>query len=381
MSSKNMGAVSIVAGTSIGAGMLGLPMAIGSLGFITGTLVLIFMWIVAIYAALLLLEINLDFGKGVNLNFMTHAILGRAGQIIGTGSICFLFYCLLVAYLTGMGGLISSATGLEPHIGSLLFAVVSALLLYVGTNAVVAANKYLFIAMIVGMAISFATLGGQLDASNLVLGEPSPKMLLLALPVLFTSFGYHPCLPSIVNYIGDDKKTLVRILFLGSTIPFICYLVWLLLSLGSATPSELGGMANVDVLIGTMSGGSSWVSTVLSAFASLALITSFIGVSLGLFDLIAETFRRENDKKGRAGTSLIVFVPPLIASMLAPDSFIAALAHAGAAFTVSAILIPCIMAWKMRNAGRNTTFRAFGGRPAIVACFICGLVIITASYL
>lgn len=381
MLSKNLGAVSIVAGTSIGAGMLGLPMAIGSLGFVTGSLVLLFMWIVAMYVALLLLEINLEFGKGVNLNFMTRKILGRPGQLLGTGSVFFLFYCLLVAYLTGMGGIIASNTGIDARMGTLLFAGISAALLFSGTNTVVTANKYLFIGMLVAMVVCFATLGGQLHIENLAIGEPKAKLLIMSLPVLFTSFGYHPCIPSIVNYIGDDKKTLIRIFGVGSTIPFICYFAWLTLALGSATPDQLAVMDNVDVLIDQMSGGSTWVSSILSLFASLALITSFIGVAFALFDLVAETFRRKDDKVSRAGTTAMVFFPPLAASLLAPNGFIAALAHAGAAFTIIAIFIPCVMVWKMRAAGLNKSYRVFGGKPALVLSFMCGIVIVTASYL
>ncbi|OBQ46531.1 amino acid permease [Halodesulfovibrio spirochaetisodalis] len=381
MLSKNLGAISIVAGTSIGAGMLGLPMAIGSLGFVTGTLVLLFMWLIAMYVALLLLEINIEFGTGVNLNFMTRKILGRPGQLLGTGSVFFLFYCLLVAYLTGMGGIIANSTGLDARMGTMAFAGISALLLFSGTNSVVTANKYLFIAMLVGMVVSFATLGGQLNVANLAQGQPKAKVLIMSLPVLFTSFGYHPCIPSIVNYVGDDKKTLIRILAVGSTIPFICYFAWLTLALGSATPAQLATMDNVDILINQMSGGSSWVTTILSLFASLALITSFIGVSFALFDLVAETFRRKDDKVSRAGTTAIVFIPPLAASLLAPNGFIAALAHAGAAFTIIAVFIPCVMAWKMRSAGQNQAYRVFGGKAAIAVSFLCGLVIVSASYM
>lgn len=361
--------------------MLGLPMAIGSLGFVTGTLVLLFMWLIAMYVALLLLEINIEFGTGVNLNFMTRKILGRPGQLLGTGSVFFLFYCLLVAYLTGMGGIIANSTGLDARMGTMAFAGISALLLFSGTNSVVTANKYLFIAMLVGMVVSFATLGGQLNVANLAQGQPKAKVLIMSLPVLFTSFGYHPCIPSIVNYVGDDKKTLIRILAVGSTIPFICYFAWLTLALGSATPAQLATMDNVDILINQMSGGSSWVTTILSLFASLALITSFIGVSFALFDLVAETFRRRDDKVSRAGTTAIVFIPPLAASLLAPNGFIAALAHAGAAFTIIAVFIPCVMAWKMRSAGQNQAYRVFGGKAAIAVSFLCGLVIVSASYM
>lgn len=381
MDGKHIGAISVVAGTAIGAGMLGLPMTIGSLGFFTGAAVLVFMWCVATFSALMLLEINLEFGKGVNLNHMTREILGRPGQLIGTGSVFFLLYCLLVAYLTGMGDLIAGALDIDARIGTSLFALISGIVLYAGMNVVVTANKGLFFSMFAAMAICFATLGEHVNPANLTLGAPTAKALIVTFPVLITSFGYHVCIPSIVTFIGEDRKALIRILMIGGALPSICYIVWLLLSLGSTTPDQLAGMANVDALVKAVSGDSLWVRTAVSLFAVLALITSFLGVSLSLFDLVAETFHRKNDSKSRVGTSLLVFVPPLAASLLAPDGFIAALSHAGAAFTIISILLPCIMVWKMRSAGRNTKFRAFGGRPALVACFMCGMAIVTANYL
>ena len=380
MNTKMIGAISVVAGTSIGAGMLGLPITLGSLGFATGASALVFMWIVASYSALMLLEINLEFGKGVNFNYMTRKILGRSGQLIGTGSVFFLLYCLIIAYLSGLGGLVSNATGLDARMGTAIFTAISVVVLVAGTHFVVQANKFLFIGMIVAMLASFVALGGHMDMSYLSQGNPTPAALFVTLPVLITSFGYHVCIPSIVSYIGEDKKNLIRILVIGGAVPSLCYLLWLLLSLGSTTPEQLAAMSNVDALVELISGGIGWVKTIVSVFATLALVTSFFGVSLSLFDLVAETFKRKDDSMGRTGTSLIVFVPPLIASLLAPDGFIAALAHAGAAFTVIAVLLPCIMIWKMRAAGLNQKFRAFGGRPAIVASFMCGVAIILANY-
>ena len=381
MSSKNIGAISIVAGTAIGAGMLGLPMVIGSLGFFTGCLVLLIMWALAIYSGLMLIEINLEFGPGVNFNFMTREVLGSPGQIVATGSVFFLAYCLLVAYMTGMGSLISSVINVDARIGSAAFAVVSAIIFYIGTNALVSANKTLFSIMLGAMVISFACLGGQLNLQNLTLGTPTPRGLLLALPVLFTSFGFHASIPSVVSFVGESKKSLVKILVIGSTIPGLCYVAWLMLSLGSASPEQLAGMANVDALVALISGGSTWIGRVVSFFAVLALVTSFFGVSLGLFDLVAETFKRGNDRTSRAGTSALVFLPPLAASVLAPDSFIAALSHAGAALAIIAIFLPCIMVLKMRSAGKNKEFRAVGGSTAVFASFLFGLVIIAANYL
>ncbi len=44
-------------------------------------------------------------------------------------------------------------------------------------------------------------------------------------------------------------------------------------------------------------------------FADLALATSFLGVSLGLFDYLADLFQRRNNAVGRLQTGLITFLP------------------------------------------------------------------------
>lgn len=381
MKSQYLGATCIVAGTSIGAGMLGLPMSIGCLGFTMGSLALFLVWIIATYAGLLLLEINLDFGKGVHLNYMSYAVLGRPGQIITTISVLFLLYCLLVAYITGMGSLISGNTSLSQPVASILFTVISAIVFYAGTKAILSINNVLFISMIISMLLSFTSLGTTLDFSNLSLGNADQRIFLLAIPVLFTSFGFQTSIPSVVNIVGAKKKPLVIIITLGSTLPLVCYLAWLMVSLGGVTPDALAGLSNVDQLIGILGQGTPWIQNVLSLFALVALLTSFIGVSLSLFDFVAETFHRKNDRVGRAGTSAMIFIPTLCASLLAPDGFIGALAHAGTALSVIAILLPCVMAWKLRVNAEDKVFQVAGGRPALVLSFLCGILIITANYL
>jgi len=381
MKRKHFGATCIVAGTAIGAGMLGLPMAIGSLGFAVGSMALFLVWMVAMYAGLLMLEVNLELGEGVHLNHMSRAILGRPGQIIASVSVLFLLYCLLVAYTTGMGGLIAGNTGLSQPVACILFTVVSAVVLYAGTTAILSVNNIMFVVMLAAMLLSFTSLGTKLEFRNLTLGSPSQYGFVLAIPVLFTSFGFHTSIPSVVNIVGNQKKALVRIILIGSTLPLLCYLIWFMVALGGVNPDTLHGLKNVDDLIAILGHNVSWIKNVLSLFALMALLTSFIGVSLSLFDFVAETFNRKNDHLGRAGTSAMIFGPTLAASLLAPDGFIAALSHAGAALSVIAILLPCIMAWKMRRSGRNRAFQAFGGSPALVLSFLCGLLIITANYL
>lgn len=57
-SSKILGSTLIIAGTTIGAGMLALPIASAGLGFSTSLIIMIAMWALMAYTALLMLELH-----------------------------------------------------------------------------------------------------------------------------------------------------------------------------------------------------------------------------------------------------------------------------------------------------------------------------------
>ncbi|MCT4534057.1 amino acid permease [Halodesulfovibrio sp.] len=390
MKSQSLDAVCVVAGTTIGAGMLGLPMAIGFLGFKVSMVLLLVMWALAFYTSLLLLEVNLQVGTGLNVNMMVKKVLGRWGQIIAVVCLGFLLYAVLVAYVTAMGGIIASALGVSGDAFStgacsVGFTVVMAVIMFCGTNAIIRFNSLFFLSMLGAMAIAFATLSTTVDVNVLVNVAPDYSYLIGAVPVLFASFSFHFCIPSITSVVGTDTRQLVRIMFWGTLLPLLCYMVWLFLSLGSVPMDQIVNMSgSVDALIKSMCNGSVVIQTILSIFAAFALITSFFGVALSLFDLMAETLRRTNSAKDRIGTTLIVFVPVLVAALLAPGGFIAALAHAGAALAVICILLPCAMSYKLRSeakaAARKLAYMTPGGNMGIATAAVCGVVILVANY-
>ncbi|OBQ57552.1 amino acid permease [Halodesulfovibrio spirochaetisodalis] len=390
MKSQSLDAVFVVAGTTIGAGMLGLPMAIGFLGFKVSMVLLLVMWALAFYTSLLLLEVNLQVGTGLNVNMMVKKVLGRGGQVIAVLCLAFLLYAVLVAYVTAMGGIIASALDVSGDAFStglcaVGFSVAMAVIMFCGTNAIIRFNSLFFMTMLVAMAVAFATLSTTVNTTVLLNSVPNYDYLVAAIPVLFASFSFHFCIPSITSVVGTNTRQLVRIMFWGTLLPLLCYMLWLFLSLGSVPMDQIVNMSgSVDALIKSMCNGSVVIQTILSVFAAFALVTSFFGVALSLFDLMAETLRRGNSAKERMGTTFIVFVPVVIASLLAPGGFIAALAHAGAALAVICILLPCAMSFKLRReakaAAKKIAYMTPGGSMGIATAAVCGVVILVANY-
>jgi tyrosine-specific transport protein len=175
-------------------------------------------------------------------------------------------------------------------------------------------------------------------------------------------------------------------MIIGTIVPLVCYALWLFLALGSIPMTKIDQMAgNVDSLIAAIAQGSVFIKAVLSLFASFALVTSFFGVSLSLYDLASETFSLGESQLHRVIATIVVFAPPVIASYLSPDSFIKALAHAGVGFAILCLCLPCAMSWKLRNERSKTNaeapYEVAGGKLSIAFASACGVFLIVAAYI
>ena len=79
MNLKLIGGILLIVGTSIGGGMLALPLSAAPGGFVSSSLLLFGCWLVMTFSAFLILEVNLRFPAGSNFISMAQGTLGKAG--------------------------------------------------------------------------------------------------------------------------------------------------------------------------------------------------------------------------------------------------------------------------------------------------------------
>lgn len=121
------------------------------------------------------------------------------------------------------------------------------------------------------------------------------------------------------------------------------------------------------------------VRQAINSFSMAAILSSFIGVGLGVFDFLADLFKFEDNRTGRAKTWAVTFVPPLVLSVLFPFGFVSAIGYAGAAATVWTCIIPALLVRKARKtSGTKDGFRAPGGQPMLMGVIFFGVV--TAAF-
>ena len=102
------GGILLLVGSCVGVGMLGLPIVTGLSGFFPSLSVCVLVWLLMTASALLLVEVNGWFSNQVNFLTMAKHTLGNSGKMVCWVTYLFLFYAVLVAYISGIGGLTSS---------------------------------------------------------------------------------------------------------------------------------------------------------------------------------------------------------------------------------------------------------------------------------
>ena len=183
---------------------------------------------------------------------------------------------------------------------------------------------------------------------------------------------------------GDVRK--LRIIFItGSAIPLVAYILWQIATLG-AIPSDtfMGILAQSSGLNGLLTAIRDVVATprvnmAVALFMDLALATSFLGVALGLFDYLADLFKRSNNFAGRAQTTLLTFVPPLLAALFF-SSFVQALTYAAVALSVLALIIPALLTMRVRKLETKGIYRVKGGTPILGLVLLCGIAVIAIQF-
>lgn len=387
MRNRTLGSIFIVAGTTIGAGMLAMPLAAAGVGFGVTMAMLIILWLMMCYTALLLVEVYQYNNSGDGFGTLAKRYLGAKGHLLTGLTMLFLMYALVAAYISGGGELVLISLNeyfnlnLPSITGPLAFTVIGGGVVCVGTHSVDMINRGLFTAKIIFLVIMLTIMIPHVKTANLLTLPLVQGLTLSAIPVIFTSFGFHGSIPSIVKYMNGDIAKLRKIFIIGSAIPLVVYILWQFATLGAISSTTFVGIiANESGINGLLQAVKEVVNTPtveisMRLFSALALATSFLGVALGLFDYLADLFKHRNGISGRLQTGFITFLPPLMFALFYQKGFIIALGYAAIALSVLALLIPVMLVIQTRK--RHTDgYRVPGGILGLIIVFFFGLGII-----
>lgn len=349
----------LVAGTMIGAGMLGIPLVTSGSGLIGIFAATFGVWVFMLITGLLYLEATLAVKDGANVLSIAEYFLGKWGKWISGLFFIFLYFSLMVAYFDAGGelfakALFSAKSGSITSTHIISFALIFFVIVGIGPKSINRVNMIISCAMI----ISFVLLIGE-GVPQLGLGSEvrsvSWNKALLSLPVLFAAYGFHNIIPSLSSYLKRDKKVLTWCIFTGSLMAFVVYFLWQWIIVSTVPMGEVAKALSENVSVTeTFSKVHNlpYFALLGRFFALFAITTSLLGVSFSLVDFLGDGLGvGVADRKGlkRWGLCVITFFLPLGFVLKNPAVFISALGVAGG-FGESFLngLLPVALVFAMR---------------------------------
>ncbi|CAN0022591.1 unnamed protein product [Choristocarpus tenellus] len=407
----------MVAGNMIGAGVLALPAVARAPGFWMSSGAMVGVWAYCLATGLLIAEVCSGDSR-TSIQKMAEATMGPVwGNLMCTG---FLVsnYLLMVAYicqgstmLVGMPLPSSDLTGalFEPHLATVLFTVLvggsslwgPAKLVEGANNALVAVIVTSFIGlMAIGLPnVDVSSLSSTWDITTL------PSML----PVAVCALVFQNVVPVVSNQLQGDMTKIRAAITMGSGLPLILYILWNAVILGhvaaevppdpSLVSSTMDAVASAPLSpIESLGADVSELGVLLGTFSFAALVTSFWGAAISLMTectQLIESFALgpphmpsdvqltspskvvENQALIKAGSALLVLVPPALVSIMCPDSFLSALQYSGIyADPLLYGLAPAVMAWKVRSSDPLHNAQIPGGKAGL-----CGIIGLTVGFM
>ena len=375
------GGACLVASTTIGVGMLGLPVATGSAGLVPTLLNYVLCYLAMISTAFLLVEACLWIPPNTSFISMANHLIGRWGRYVFWIAYLFLFTTLMIAHVAAAEGISQDLLGWFIS-GKILTIVYVALIIpavYMGAHAV----GRISLAMITGVAICYCMFiwVSWEHLSSFLLRYMNWSKIWIGMPVIVTAFTFQMIIPTLMSYMHRNVPNIRKAIWIGSSVPFVVYALWEAIILGIVPTQQLIsaaalGQSAIQPLEEAI--GYPFVIALGKSFAFFAITTSFVPLSLSFFDFLADGLHIQKQGVQKVLLVLAIFVFPTIIAMVYPDIFLIALGYAGGiscAFLFG--LMPPVLVWIGRYVKKYPQHpQLFGGKPLLAALAVFSFLII-----
>ena len=341
-------AVATLVGIIIGAGVLGIPYVVAQSGWILGTIIMVVVGVSFIFLNLYMGEIVLRTKEIHQLSGYIERYLGQYGKLAMAFSMVVGIYGALIAYLIGEGQTLAALLpfNISPMIYTLLFFVITALIVWRGVKSAGTAELVFILAMLFVIGVIIAVTLPGMNVSYIM--QFNMDNVLMPLGVIIFAFISSAAVPEMHELLIKKRKLYKKALITGSIIPIILYTMFSASVIGVVGLENFEAMSPNDRIatIALAQHSYPFLGVLANVFAVLAMFTSYIGLAVGLVEMY------EYDFKWKRHNALIATLGlPLLFVMLDLSTFITVLAVTGGiAGGIDGILI-VLAYWKARLGG------------------------------
>ncbi len=291
-------AVSVLIGTAIGAGVLGIPYVAAKSGFFVGVAYILLLGVIMTIVNLYYGEIVLRTNGEHQIAGYARKYLGKKGKIALEFAIIFGVYSAIIAYTLGIGESISFLLFQNTShflLFGILFGAFMSAILWRGIRALKKFEKIGVLAILILLAAIILIFAKDISSENLYTFNPQFIFLPFGV-VLFALMSYNS-VPEVNIILKNDKHLMKKTILTGMTVCVIFYILFSFVVVG------VKGQETPE--IATLALGKIFVF-----LGILTMFTSYLALGNALIEnfMYDERFRKKEAWFFTAVIPLIIFV-------------------------------------------------------------------------
>ncbi|WP_395167481.1 aromatic amino acid transport family protein [Francisella salimarina] len=349
--------VFLIIGSTIGGGIIGLPIAAVNLGFVGSLLAICLVWLIMTFTGLCILKIsyNLPVKHNTYFSLSTKFLNFKGAKVTVFGGYLLILYLTLTTYISGISSSVSLYFAQNSNLSYLLSGVILVFILggittynsriIIKSNVIFVVAK-LSLIIIAIFLIFYSTSKISLSIDNYPIQSIGAFSFLF---VLFNAFGYHFIIPSLVKFYDNriSFKSFVFLLIFSTTVIALIYIAWILAIFFTIPADGNHGMMSIynskNQLIAFNNSISFFtqsytISNMLSAFQLISMIGSFCCISIGVIDALKDAFGQNAYLK----VLICTYLPPLVLMSLSQNMFLIAMSLAGILTFYIEVFVPIL---------------------------------------
>jgi tyrosine-specific transport protein len=314
-------AVSVIIGTSIGAGIFSLPFVASKSGFLYFVVLIFILGFIMLILSLMYAEITLRTKNKGRLVGYCGKYLGKNGKRFATLVTLFALYANMLAYII-IGGKFLNAL-FSGHFGGNEFIYSVAMAVFISAGIYVSLRLISVIELLMVSFLAITIFGiifkgiFFVDVGNLLTFDIAQSFFPFG-AILF-SVGALSAIPELEHIMKRDQKRIKNAIITGSIITAIVYILFVAIILGIT-----GTNTSDEALLGLSLSIGNGIVTLGLIFGILAIATSFLIIGINLKEVFWYDYHL-SEKKAWALTCLV----PLVIFVLGLRDFITVVSIAG----------------------------------------------------
>ncbi len=371
----------LITGTTIGAGMLGLPIKTGLSGMFPSLISMIVMWGLMFVTAWILTSRIIESNQTVSdIPTLFHKELGPLGKWLSITGHLIIFYGLLVAYLSGASSILVNLIHLPlaKPVWVVIFFIVATGIIICGLDLVRKGN--VAIMTVLGISFVFLLVETGQNISPQRLTYTDWHFVPAALPIIVCAFVFHVIIPTVCKSLEWQPRACLQALFIGSLLALVLNILWVFVVIGAL---PLAGQGQGNILAALHEGlpatvplsialHSKVITTAGMFFALAAIITSYMGLGISFMGFTRDMISSYGKKSSRFIEAGLTFGPPLMVALVYPNLFLNVLDLVGGIGMLLVFgFLPCLMVIKSKR--KQAAWQRLGGY--VMLC-IFGLLIL-----